>query len=912
MRSICRLSTCFWLDYRWLIRTLVLLLLLSVRIIKSQQQHLSGALMPLRQLGQQQQLISTMQSIAKSNQPQRQSSVGLKSGELQAVPADQRHVGLSQGPGVDLVALNWRRFEMEHKHHAEHTTGEELKRGQMIESQMAAIPERLLSQLPEEISRQVIESLSADPSLVLAPPTDSAEAIASLAASQLSEDPDGASIERLTKSCLTVQASSLTADQLNVTFYLYTRRNPERAFIVRPQATRLELLQSSIFDPTKSIKWITHGFHTNVDKSEWMLEAKDKILANEDANVFLTDWRRGASPALAFYPKAAANAHVVARMIVRILRRIWADIKLSEVHLIGHSLGAHIMGFVGSAFTEEFLRRQQKALADGGGGGQGEPPTLNPSSIGNQLIGRITACDPALPCFGPSSRGPNSKMSGSLTMDRTRWARPRPGQGGDLLQNLRFKRQPGPARAASLDGSQAMLGAGILTEEWTPTMWTHLRPDSAILVEVMHSNPGVMGYAEPLGDFDFYPNGSERQPGCSGAETGDSEARSQLTPTARKMGFDPPILRIDSRYVRKLTNELVKRQIGSAGPLLQARNKRQVSWPTGGRANGGGFVKTIGNFMKPIRDFFHAYTCSHHRSVEYMVESMYYEQVEPSGRLDSQLVCQMVGYNCANYKSFKRGHCFMCRNEFECRPFARLTKTTGSSERFQLAQQPLAAHFARDDLASLKSEGHSGTSTARVSSSRRQMERLLRYKRILPTLSQYKQNYKAAQRNQYYFDTKSTRNYCLNHYHFRVKYRWLRIRNSVSVERLRLSGTLGAYLSRHPVTFHKYTQHSYTMLLTHADLLGQLETLLLFDVDGDQLKTQYIEYIDISYLSNIDPLVRDVNSARMCRANQTGPHQGQLNSELARLLGIDDEGSQLATTGIVLFVRCPQESRLVR
>ena len=33
-------------------------------------------------------------------------------------------------------------------------------------------------------------------------------------------------------------------------------------------------------------------------------------------------------------------------------------------------------------------------------------------------------------------------------------------------------------------------------------MWTHLRPDSAALVEVMHSNPGVMGYSEPLGDYD--------------------------------------------------------------------------------------------------------------------------------------------------------------------------------------------------------------------------------------------------------------------------------------------------------------------------------------------------------------------------------------------------------------------------
>lgn len=407
--------------------------------------------------------------------------------KLEAPIASQQH--FFQGPGLDLVAFNRRRFELEHQHSSS-SSENELRVGELIESKVAAIPDRILNRLPDDVNKQILETLASDASLI-----SGDSSISPSTSSAILDDPDGASIERLTKSCLTVHASSARPEQLNVTFHLYTKNNPRIPYILGPQVTRFELIKSSPFDPNRPIKWITHGFHTNVDKSSWMVEAKDKILAFEDANVILTDWRRGASPALAFYPKAAANAHIVAKMIVKILRRLRQDVDFRQIHLIGHSLGAHVAGFVGSAFTEEYLHQQQQLLMLK----STEKSSFWRQSLAgeNQLIGRITACDPALPCFGPTSGAVNSQkpyqqtqvlipVTGSTVTTTTTTSTTTVGQ----LQ----------------DFNSGSTGSNDQVSDWTPTMWTHLRPDSAVVVEVMHSNAGVMGYLDPLGKYSIAKN----------------------------------------------------------------------------------------------------------------------------------------------------------------------------------------------------------------------------------------------------------------------------------------------------------------------------------------------------------------------------------------------------------------------
>lgn len=793
--------------------------------------------------------------------------------------------GSSAEGQLDLLAFNRRKFEKDHQHKFHGGSSDyssELKRGEVIEANLMALPERVLSQLPDEMSKQIFETMSADPALMMGAAMMSGGGGGGGGGSggghpqplvdQQSEDPEGASIERLTKSCMTVHASSALPEQLNVTFHLYTRKNLQVPYLVWPQITRLDLLKGSPFDPTKPIKWITHGFHTNIDKSEWMVETKDKILAYEDANVFLTDWRRGSSPALAFYPKAAANAHVVAKMIVNILRRLKQDIDFSNIHLIGHSLGAHIMGFVGSAFTEEYLHFQQQELAARqirGGGNSGSRGKFSPAQLppnfltrGNTLIDRITACDPALPCFGPTSSGPNSRNGHPAVVQVI----PAPQANGSAHLM--------PQVGQPTSGVSSQLLSEVVTD-WTPTMWTHLRPDSAIVVEVMHSNPGVMGYAEPLGDYDFYPNGFERQPGCGNQQTGGR--------------------RPEKRQSRSRSIERTKRQAATG------------SESGGGGNKSGGFMGTLDRFIKPLRDFFQGYTCSHHRSVEYMVESMYYERVPQERKLDREQVCQMVGYRCPDYASFKRGFCFKCQNDLDCRTFLMPTSTIhqqpppvnpisrnhsrllirrdettrkrsaspgqglekfwrtavvlGGGSSSGNGSQVTLVHGIIESSNSESIMGDRGKKNLNNSSNHSV------YKRILPTYNPYEGKYLPPRRNQYYFDTKPNKEFCLHHYHILVKYKWFRVRESVSLHGFVLSGLLGNIIVDSPITLNRFTYQSYTLLITHDKFLGQLDALTVF---GDKIKPTLVEYIEITYMSNSDPRIRALGSARLCRSQGVG------------------------------------------
>ena len=65
-----------------------------------------------------------------------------------------------------------------------------------------------------------------------------------------------------------------------------------------------------------------------------------------DYNVIGVDWSEGAKQ---FYPKAVANTRVVGAVIANLVRTLVnkAGLKLEDLHVIGHSLGAHVSGYVG-------------------------------------------------------------------------------------------------------------------------------------------------------------------------------------------------------------------------------------------------------------------------------------------------------------------------------------------------------------------------------------------------------------------------------------------------------------------------------------------------------------------------------------------------------------------------------------
>lgn len=71
------------------------------------------------------------------------------------------------------------------------------------------------------------------------------------------------------------------------------------------------------------------------------------IFYKGDYNVIVTDWRKGALEIN--YLRAVANARVVGAMAARLLKILRNEYGVDprNVHIIGHSLGAHIAGYVG-------------------------------------------------------------------------------------------------------------------------------------------------------------------------------------------------------------------------------------------------------------------------------------------------------------------------------------------------------------------------------------------------------------------------------------------------------------------------------------------------------------------------------------------------------------------------------------
>ena len=67
----------------------------------------------------------------------------------------------------------------------------------------------------------------------------------------------------------------------------------------------------------------------------------------EDCNVITVNWEKGAK--LTDYRQAAANTRVVGAMIAELMKALHKTSKASydSMHLIGHSLGAHIVGYAG-------------------------------------------------------------------------------------------------------------------------------------------------------------------------------------------------------------------------------------------------------------------------------------------------------------------------------------------------------------------------------------------------------------------------------------------------------------------------------------------------------------------------------------------------------------------------------------
>ncbi|CAG7837711.1 unnamed protein product [Allacma fusca] len=124
---------------------------------------------------------------------------------------------------------------------------------------------------------------------------------------------------------------------------LFTRTTRNEAEELLPGKDAL--LDFSAYNGAKNTVVIVHGWTDN-STTPWVVKTKNAILDKEDSNVLVVDWYPGAS---LNYLKSVDNARLVGAQIAALLQFIIGKTSTTpaKIHIIGHSLGAHIAGYVG-------------------------------------------------------------------------------------------------------------------------------------------------------------------------------------------------------------------------------------------------------------------------------------------------------------------------------------------------------------------------------------------------------------------------------------------------------------------------------------------------------------------------------------------------------------------------------------
>lgn len=105
--------------------------------------------------------------------------------------------------------------------------------------------------------------------------------------------------------------------------------------------------------PSLPLPILIHGW--NADKDHMAMEPVRDAYLKTNRSVFIVDWQ-----ALAYLPYGVTRPLVtrIGERIGSILRPVLESLNISpqDVHLVGHSLGAHISGIIGRKFNGEIGR----------------------------------------------------------------------------------------------------------------------------------------------------------------------------------------------------------------------------------------------------------------------------------------------------------------------------------------------------------------------------------------------------------------------------------------------------------------------------------------------------------------------------------------------------------------------------
>ncbi|XP_057367452.1 pancreatic triacylglycerol lipase-like [Daphnia carinata] len=134
-------------------------------------------------------------------------------------------------------------------------------------------------------------------------------------------------------------------EKINTHFVLYTREMPNPQPLVRISADDPNGISATTFKATRPTKFLVHGWK-NTGYDDLIQEFKQSLLKKGDFNVIGVHWDGGSAGS---YFQAHANTRLVGLEIALLVNKMVEklSVKATDVHLIGHSLGAHVSGYAG-------------------------------------------------------------------------------------------------------------------------------------------------------------------------------------------------------------------------------------------------------------------------------------------------------------------------------------------------------------------------------------------------------------------------------------------------------------------------------------------------------------------------------------------------------------------------------------
>lgn len=129
-----------------------------------------------------------------------------------------------------------------------------------------------------------------------------------------------------------------TPEQIGTKFVLFTVAGPSRGTSITGDKESMERIV-----PRNNVVFVVHGWTADYnDRMKLLVNTLLRVVPQ----VIFVDWSKGAA---VYYDQAVANAQLVARQMAYLINRmrVIRNVDMSNVHIVGHSLGAQIAGLTG-------------------------------------------------------------------------------------------------------------------------------------------------------------------------------------------------------------------------------------------------------------------------------------------------------------------------------------------------------------------------------------------------------------------------------------------------------------------------------------------------------------------------------------------------------------------------------------